>query len=216
MNFPNHRFYEDLIALLCAGISVSFALVLFGMHNLITGGMAGIAIIGMELSELSFGVLFFVGNLPFYYVAWTKLSKRFTINTFISVTVVAVMTEQMGSLIDIKSIDPFFSSLAGGVLLGMGVLIMFRHKSSLGGLGIMALYLQNRFNIRAGHFGLAVDAVILSSSIIVFNLQVVVLSVLAAVVMNLLIAVNHKPGRYQVYAESIPDASEANSEQGLK
>lgn len=216
MNFPNHRFYEDLIALLCAGISVSFALVLFGMHNLITGGMAGLAIIGMELSELSFGVLFFVGNLPFYYIAWTKLSKRFTVNTFISVTVVAVMTEQMGSLIDIKSIDPLFSSLAGGVLLGMGVLIMFRHKSSLGGLGIMALYLQNRFNIRAGHFGLAVDAVILSSSIIVFNLQVVVLSVLAAAVMNVLIAVNHKPGRYQVYVESTPDASEANSEQGLK
>jgi uncharacterized membrane-anchored protein YitT (DUF2179 family) len=66
----------------------------------------------------------------------------------------------------------------------------------------LALYIQNKFNIRAGNFGLLVDSVILGSSIFIFSFEVVVLSVLGAVTLNLLIAVNHKPGRYQAYLES--------------
>ncbi|MBL4631106.1 MAG: YitT family protein [Paraglaciecola sp.] len=197
MNFPTHRFYEDVLALFCAGVLVSFGVVLFGTHNLLTGGTAGIALIGTHVSNLSFGLLFFIVNLPFYYIAWTQLSKRFTINTFISVSMVSVMTEYMESLISIETIHPLFATVVGGMLIGVGVLIMFRHKSSLGGLGILALYLQNKFNIRAGNFGLCVDAIILSSSLLIFSLDLVILSVIGAITLNMLIAVNHKPGRYQ-------------------
>lgn len=201
MNFPTHRFYEDVLALFCAGLLVSFGVALFGTHNLLTGGTAGIAIIGSNLIDMNFGLLFFLINIPFYYIAWTRLSKRFTVNTFISVTLVSVMTEQMQYMINIESIDPIFAALAGGMLIGVGLLIMFRHKSSLGGLGILALYIQNRFGIRAGNFGLLIDSMILGSSIFIFSFDLVVLSVIGAITMNLLVAVNHKPGRYQAYLE---------------
>lgn len=201
MNFPTHRFYEDVLALFCAGLLVSFGVALFGTHNLLTGGTAGIAIIGANLIDMNFGLLFFLINIPFYYIAWTRLSKRFTVNTFISVTLVSVMTEQMQYMINIESIDPVFAALAGGMLIGVGLLIMFRHKSSLGGLGILALYIQNRFGIRAGNFGLLIDSMILGSSIFIFSFDLVVLSVIGAITMNLLVAVNHKPGRYQAYLE---------------
>ena len=201
MNFHTHRFYEDVLALFCAGLLVSFGVALFGTHNLLTGGTAGIAIIGSNLIDMNFGLLFFLINIPFYYIAWTRLSKRFTVNTFISVTLVSVMTEQMQYMINIESIDPIFAALAGGMLIGVGLLIMFRHKSSLGGLGILALYIQNRFGIRAGNFGLLIDSMILGSSIFIFSFDLVVLSVIGAITMNLLVAVNHKPGRYQAYLE---------------
>jgi uncharacterized membrane-anchored protein YitT (DUF2179 family) len=105
-------------------------------------------------------------------------------------------------VINIESIHPIFASVAGGLLIGVGLLIMFRHKSSLGGLGILALYLQNKFNIRAGNFGLLVDSVILTSSLFIFSIDLVILSVIGAITLNILIAVNHKPGRYQAYLES--------------
>lgn len=202
MNFPTHKFYEDVLALFCASVLVSFGVVLFGTHNLLTGGTAGVAIIGTHLFDMSFGLLFFLVNIPFYFMAWTQLSKRFTINTFISVSLVSVMTEQMQHVIKIESIHPIFAALAGGMLIGVGLLIMFRHKSSLGGLGILALYLQNKFNIRAGNFSLLVDSVILTSSIFIFSIDLVILSVVGAITLNTLIAVNHKPGRYQAYIES--------------
>jgi uncharacterized membrane-anchored protein YitT (DUF2179 family) len=212
VNFPTHRFYEDVLALFCAGVLVSFGVVLFGTHNLLTGGTAGVAIIGTHLFDMSFGLLFFLVNIPFYFIAWTQLSKRFTINTFISVSLVSVMTEQMQHVIKIESIHPIFAALAGGMLIGVGLLIMFRHKSSLGGLGILALYLQNKFNIRAGNFGLLVDSVILTSSIFIFSIDLVILSVLGAITLNTLIAVNHKPGRYQAYIESKKTQKEQNDD----
>jgi len=201
MQFPTHRFYEDVMALFCAGVMVSFGVTLFNSHNLITGGTAGLAIIGMHLTPLSFGTLFFLVNVPFYYIAWTQLSKRFTVNTFISVSMVSLMSEYMPKLIHIDSVHPLFAAMVGGMLIGVGLLIMFRHKSSLGGLGILALFLQNKYSIRAGNFGLLVDSVILSSSLFMFDFKVVLLSVLGAITLNLLIAVNHKPGRYQAYVE---------------
>lgn len=202
MQFPAHRFYEDLMALFCAGVMVSFGVTLFNSHNLLTGGTAGIAIIAMHLTSLSFGTLFFLVNIPFYYLAWTQLSKRFTINTFISVSCVSVMTSVMPELITLEYVHPIFAAMVGGMLIGVGLLIMFRHKSSLGGLGILALYLQNKYSIRAGNFGLLIDSIILMFSLFLFSFNVVLLSVLGAVTLNLLIAVNHKPGRYQAYIET--------------
>ncbi len=212
MDFSTDRFFEDVLALFCAGVLVSFGVVLFGTHNLLTGGTAGVAIIGTHLFDMSFGLLFFLVNIPFYFIAWTQLSKRFTINTFISVSLVSVMTEQMQHVIKIESIHPIFAALAGGMLIGVGLLIMFRHKSSLGGLGILALYLQNKFNIRAGNFGLLVDSIILTSSIFIFSIDLVILSVLGAITLNTLIAVNHKPGRYQAYIESKKTKKDQNDD----
>ncbi|GGP86521.1 YitT family protein [Shewanella ulleungensis] len=202
MQFPTHRFYEDIMALFCAGVMVSLGVTLYNSNQLITGGTAGIAIIGMHLSSLSFGVLFFLVNVPFYYIAWTKLSKRFTINTFISVSIISVMTDYMPMLIHIDNVHPVFAASVGGMLIGVGMLIMFRHKSSLGGLGILALYLQNKYSIRAGNFGLLIDTIILSSSLLMFPVEVVFLSVMGAAMLNVLIAINHKPGRYQAYVET--------------
>ncbi|GAC16752.1 YitT family protein [Aliiglaciecola lipolytica] len=196
MPFPSHRFYEDILALFCAGIFVSLGVVFFSTHGLLTGGTAGIAIIGTHLTSFNFGTVFFAVNIPFYYLAWTKLGKRFTINTFTSVTMVSLMTEYMDQFITIANLEPVFAALVGGMLIGVGLLIMFRHKSSLGGLGILALYLQNRFNVRAGNIGLLVDCIILLSSLLMFEPYLVMLSVLGAITLNILIAVNHRPGRY--------------------
>lgn len=198
MQFPSHRFYEDVLALICACTMVSFGIVLFNTHELLTGGTAGIAIIGAHLTPLNFGTVFFIVNLPFYYLAWTQLSKRFTVNTFISVTLVSLMTETINEVLTISYIHPVFAAAAGGMLIGVGVLIMFRHKSSLGGLGILALYLQSKHNIRAGNFGLLVDGLILAASIFIFSIDLILLSIVGAITLNILIAVNHRPERYKV------------------
>jgi uncharacterized membrane-anchored protein YitT (DUF2179 family) len=58
------------------------------------------------------------------------------------------------------------------------------------------LYLQDNHGIRAGYFQLAVDLVILVVSLFYLELDKVALSVLGAAVLNLIIAINHRPGRY--------------------
>ena len=198
MNTQSHSLFEDLIALLSAGILVSLGIVLFESQGLLTGGAAGIALLGTHITSVSFGALFFIVNLPFYLLAWTQIGKRFTFNTFVSVTLVSVLSENLGSVIQFERVHPAFASLLAGLLVGVGLIIMFRHKSSLGGLGILGFYLQNKFHLSAGKFQLAVDLCILCVASIYFTFELLLISIIAAVVMNVVLAVNHKPGRYAV------------------
>jgi uncharacterized membrane-anchored protein YitT (DUF2179 family) len=86
--------------------------------------------------------------------------------------------------------------VAGGGLVGVGLLILFRHRTTLGGVNILALYLQERHGIRAGWFQLGVDCAILAASFFVLPWQNVLLSLIGATVINVTLAINHRPGRY--------------------
>jgi uncharacterized membrane-anchored protein YitT (DUF2179 family) len=196
MEKTTHSVMEDFFALLCAGLFVSFGIFLFQSQNLMIGGAAGIALLGTYVLPIDFGVLFFVINLPFYLLAWKKISHRFTLNTFISVTTVSLLTGKIQDFISISQINPLFAAVLGGFMIGVGMLIMFRHASSLGGLGILAYYLQQHYNLRAGTFQLVVDSVILSLSLFFIQWQLMLISILAAFCLNMVISLNHRPERY--------------------
>jgi uncharacterized membrane-anchored protein YitT (DUF2179 family) len=76
------------------------------------------------------------------------------------------------------------------------MLMLFRHRASLGGLNVLVLYLQERFGWRAGKVQMALDSLIVLGGLVVADVPRVALSVLGAVVLNLTLAINHRPGRY--------------------
>jgi uncharacterized membrane-anchored protein YitT (DUF2179 family) len=84
----------------------------------------------------------------------------------------------------------------GGLLAGVGLLVLFRHQASLGGINVLVLYLQERYGLRAGVVQLCLDALILAASIPTISFRAVAISLLGAAVLNLTLAINHKPGRY--------------------
>jgi uncharacterized membrane-anchored protein YitT (DUF2179 family) len=81
-------------------------------------------------------------------------------------------------------------------MIGVGLLILFRHRASLGGFNVLVLYLQERYGWRAGLTQLALDCSVLAAATLIASPQVLLASVLGAVLLNLALAVNHKPGRY--------------------
>jgi len=81
-------------------------------------------------------------------------------------------------------------------LRGVSFLILFRHRSSLGGVNLLALYLQERFKIPAGKVQMAVDVVILLTSLFFVDWQLILVSILGAIILNSIILLNHKSSRY--------------------
>jgi len=194
----NHSIVEDLFALVTASLFVAIGVYFFKYSGFLTGGTAGIALILTKVTSFTFGQIFFVINLPFYYLAWTRMGKRFAVNTFISVTIVSTLTDNLHYFIVLKSIHPVLAAIAGGFLVGMGILIMFRHVSSLGGLGVLSKYMQDRFNFSAGKFQMAVDVCIVTIGFFLVSIPILAYSILGAIALNLVIAINHKPGRYYI------------------
>ena len=191
-----HRPYEDVLALLLGTMVVSLGVTLYSESILVTGSTAGAALLIEHATGLSFGVIFFLINLPFYWLAFKRMGKAFTIKTFIAVGLVSAFSKLTPMLVAFDTLNPVYAAVAGGALMGIGLLMLFRHRAGLGGINILALYLQENFNIRAGYFQLAVDMVILVCAFLTLPFDKVLLSILGAVILNLIIALNHRPGRY--------------------
>ncbi len=122
-----------------------------------------------------------------------------------------MLTEQIPAFVDISHVNPFFAAVFGGILIGVGMLMMFRHSSSLGGIGIMAFFLQQRFNIRAGFFQLSVDSVILLCALQFIEWHLVLISILAALCLNMVISLNHRPERYAPVSKSKNNSKSVSS-----
>lgn len=191
-----HTIYEDIFAILIGTAMVGLGITLFSTARLITGSTAGLALLLQYATGVSFGVLFFAINLPFYLLAALRMGWPFTIKTIGSVVLVSVFTTLFPQWLRIETVEPLFAALLGGTMIGLGILSLFRHKASVGGINILSLYLQERFGWRAGYVQLAVDAVILVIAFLVMPIDRVLLSLLGAFVLNMIIGLNHKPGRY--------------------
>jgi uncharacterized membrane-anchored protein YitT (DUF2179 family) len=163
---------------------------------LLSGGTAGIALLLHYATGWKFGAVFFVLNLPFYALAWRRMERAFLVKTMLAVALVSALSELTPQFIRYEFVHPLYAALVGGVLLGVGFLILFRHRASLGGVGILAFYLQETRGWRAGHVQMAVDALILMLALWSSSLDKVALSVTAAVVLNLTLSINHRAGRY--------------------
>tara|TARA_R110001583_G_scaffold91955_1_gene234088 strand:+ start:11838 stop:12560 length:723 start_codon:yes stop_codon:yes gene_type:complete len=195
-NPPKHRLYEDAIALVLGTLIVSLGVTLYTQAVLITGSTAGAALLIHHASGLDFGIIFFALNLPFYWLSFKRMGWEFTLKTFIAVGLVSAFSRLTPIWINIDTLHPLYAALIGGGLMGVGLLMLFRHRAGLGGINILALYLQEHHGIRAGYFQLGIDASIMVCALFLLPWDKVLLSLAGAMVLNLIIAMNHRPGRY--------------------
>lgn len=191
-----HRAYEDVLALIVGTALIALGLTLYTQATLLTGSTAGLALLIQYGAGIPFGWAFFVINLPFYILSLLQMGLAFTLRTFVAVGMLSLFTGLSQQWIEISHIEPLYAALIGGTIMGVGLLILFRHRASLGGVNILVLFLQERFGLRAGYVQLAIDATILSGGLFIVAPDKIALSLLGAVALNLVLALNHKPGRY--------------------
>ncbi|MDP5085867.1 MAG: YitT family protein [Yoonia sp.] len=191
-----HSLLDDL-----QGLSLGIFLCGIGVHvlthvGLITGQTAGLAVIISYLTGWSFGPVFFVINLPFYVLAYRRLGPMFTVKSLISVTLLSLVTTLLPYGWQMGEITPWLGALLAGCTIGIGLMAMFRHNGSLGGFGVLALVIQDSTGFRAGYVQLIIDAVLFGIAFFILPTSLVLWSLLGAVTVNAIIAVNHRPDRY--------------------
>lgn len=193
-----HTHFEDFQALIIGTLLISLGVNLYSSAGLLTGGTAGMAFLAQYASSISFGQAFFLINIPFYWLAMKQMGAEYTIKTFISVLLLSLFSEITPLFIQFGMLNEVYASIIGGLLMGAGFLMLFRHNASLGGLNILARYLSDTRGISIGKFQMMVDCVVVFMAIFIVDWQLIIYSIIGAISLNLIIAVNHKPGRYTV------------------
>ncbi|MBY5329809.1 YitT family protein [Rhizobium leguminosarum] len=191
-----HTPIEDVQGIFSGSLVAALGLYVLASAGLLTGSTAGVAFLLHYAFGVNFGLAFFLLNLPFFYLSWKRLGMAFTVKTFVAIGLTSVIADVQSRFFSISSIHPAWAALLGGLLLGFGLLALYRHRASLGGVGILGIYLQDRFGIRAGLVQLAIDMCVLAAAFFVTTPPVVFYSVLGAVVLNLFVAINHRADRY--------------------
>lgn len=164
--------------------------------GLVTGQTAGAALLIARATGFEFGPVFFAVNLPFYWLAARRLGAGFTLRTFLAVALVSGLMVAQPYVFRFGDVEPLVGAVVAGMVSGAGLLALFRHGASLGGVGVVAVYLQDRFGFRAGWTQMAVDAAVFAGALLLLEPLAVFYSLVGAVVLNLVIAINHRRDRY--------------------
>ncbi|KOO02168.1 YitT family protein [Vibrio nereis] len=193
-----HSRKEDWIAILTGTFLVAQGVFFLQSASLLTGGTTGLALLASQFVPVSFGTLYFFSNSPFYLLAWKRFGARFAFNSAISGALVSIFADHLYLVIKLETVNEIYCAVAGGLLMGLGMLILFRHRSSLGGFNVLCLFIQDKFGISVGKSQLAIDICILVASFFFVSPQIIGLSIVGAILLNLVLAMNHKPTRYTV------------------
>jgi uncharacterized membrane-anchored protein YitT (DUF2179 family) len=120
-------------------------------HGFISGGISGASLLLYYWTDrLSPGTFYFLLNIPVFILGWRYVSRRFFGYSLYGMTALTLAIEFVE--INIAVADPMLAALAGGCLIGAGSGIILHSLGSSGGNDVIAVILNQRFNIRIGTF----------------------------------------------------------------
>lgn len=193
---PRHTPLEDAQGLACGVLMCALSLVLLREAGLVTGQTAGLALVLSYWSGLDLSLAFLAVNAPFYLLALLRVSWRFALKTLAAVALLSALVRWGAPFVTVAPTHPAAAATLAGVAAGFGLLALFRHGASLGGGGVLAFWLQDATGFRAGWTQMIFDAVVFALAATILDWERLGWSALGAVILNLLIAVNHRRDHY--------------------
>lgn len=196
-SYPRHSALDDAYGLFTGIALAATGIAILGKSGLITGGIAGMALLGSFISPYPTSVLVPAINVPFLMFAFFTMGRNFTLKSVLVSFGLGAGVQVVTPALNTTGIDPGLGWVIGGTLLGMGILCLARHNASMGGTGSVVLWGQRRFSINAGISQLVCDCILFIIAMIYLPGEKLVWSLVGTVAMNLVLIIWHKPGRYR-------------------
>ncbi len=168
-------------------VLVSLGLLLLRHAQVVTGGTAGLALSLSYLLSLPFAGLFFVINIPFYIFSFMRMGWSFTLSTIVSVCLVSLVSS-LGAFLPLPTMPALVGTVIGSVLCGLGLSTLFMNRASLGGVNIVALFLQQRLGWNPGMVNFIFDSVVVCIGFYSVGWYEAILSMLSVVIVSSIIS----------------------------
>lgn len=193
-----HSAVDDAQGLAYGSFMAALSVVILTDLGFVTGQTSGAALLISYATGWGWGPVFFIINIPFYWVGYKRFGKAFVAKSLFAVTLTSALAAFLPNYIKFSELNPALGAVMIGAFTGSALIALFRHGASLGGIGIVGLYIQDATGFRAGWVQLIFDAFIFAIALFMLDPQAVAWSFLGALVANLTIAINHRRDRYIV------------------
>jgi uncharacterized membrane-anchored protein YitT (DUF2179 family) len=193
---PRHTPLEDAQAIACGTLMAALGMLFLQTAGLATGQTAGMALLVSYATGWDLGLTFLGLNAPFYLLALGRMGAAFALKTLAAVALLSALIAFAPGYVTLGPTHPMVAAALGGVAAGFGLLALFRHGASLGGVGVLAVWLQDSTGFRAGWTQMIVDLCVFGLAFLVLDWKAVLVSAFGALLLNLVIAINHRRDRY--------------------
>ncbi len=149
----------------CAISGLAYALFLIP-HHFVPGGVSGVAMIVNYFSALPVGALIIVLNIPVFLLGLKTMGKKYVLNSLAGMVVSSVFIDLFNKVLKLPPAtdNPILASIYGGVMLGVGLGIVFRGRASTGGSDIIGMIISKYTGVSLGFGIMITDFVVISAS----------------------------------------------------
>ncbi|MCX6252496.1 MAG: YitT family protein [Bacteroidetes bacterium] len=141
-------------------------------YKIVPGGAYGISIVLHYLFGTPVGTVALALDIPITIIGIKVLGPRFGFKTVFGFSLTAIFTDTLtyfwGSEPLVKG-DALLSSIFGGVLLGLGIGLIFKAKATSGGSDVLAMIIHKYTKIPLGLLMIYVDSVVVLFGLIIFR-----------------------------------------------
>ena len=155
---------RDYILVVAGALVQAIGLRLFLVPaDLASGGISGISQLVNHFTHWPIGLMVFIGNAPMFVLGWRYLGgPRFALRTAAAIAVFSFLTDFLVFFLPIHGVtdDLFLNSVYGGVVLGIGLGLVYRGKGTSGGSDIVARILNHRSGISISQAYMMTDTLV--------------------------------------------------------
>jgi len=154
-----------LILVGCAAQGLAYALFLIP-HHFVPGGVSGIAIILNYFAGLPVGLLTMIFNVPIFLLGLKTMGRKYVLHSLGGMVASSLLIDFFNKVLKLPSAtdNPILAAIYGGVLLGVGLGIVFRGRASTGGSDIIGTVLHRYTGMSIGYGIMITDFVVISAS----------------------------------------------------
>ena len=172
IEFKKRDVWEFALILFGALIQ-AFALRLFLIPaELVSGGISGLAQLLNHYTAFPIGMMVLLGNIPLFILGWQYLGgPRFVIRTILSILTFSIFTDILVFFLPGQGVtnDLVLNTIYGGLMLGIGLGVVYRGRGTSGGSDILGRILNRRFNMTISQAYLITDSLVVLGAGFVFG-----------------------------------------------
>ena len=135
-------------------------------HRIVPGGVSGIAMILRFLYNTPVGIVAIILNIPLFIIALRVLGISFGIKSVGAILYTNLLIDFLVYSVKIETPtdNTVLAALYGGILLGLGLGLIFRSDASTGGTDIAGQILSRYTNMSVGMWIMIVDFVVITTA----------------------------------------------------
>lgn len=134
------------------------------------------------------GIIFYILNVPLFYLAWKGIGKSFCVRTVIAATMESVLLTAIPIPAEPVISDMLTACIIGGLISGVGTGLILRGGSSGGGQDIIGILCAKKYpGFSVGKIGIIMNIGVYGICLMMFDIEIVIYSLIYATVVSLAI-----------------------------